>query len=65
MMSSEKIYLTAEEQNFLMEMFEMDNPTVAFEKFISILTEERAKVEECKEYLATLMSRAKVRGIKW
>ena len=64
-MSSERIYLTADEQNFLIEVLEINDPTAAFEKFISILVEERAKPEELKEYLATLMTRAKAKGIKW
>lgn len=64
-MSSERIYLTADEQNFLMEIFEMNDPTTAFEKFVSILVEERAKPEELKEYLATIMTRAKNKGVKW
>lgn len=64
-MSSDRIYLSAEEQNFLMHVFEINDPQDALEKFVSILVEERAKPEELKEYLATLMARAKNKGIKW
>jgi hypothetical protein len=64
-MSSERIYLDAEEQHFLIEMLEINEPQAALEKFVSILVEERAKPEELKEYLAAIMARAKMQGIKW
>lgn len=64
-MSSDKIYLSAEEQNFLMYIFEIDDPQDALEKFVSFLVEQRAKPEELKEYLSALMARAKMQGFKW
>jgi hypothetical protein len=64
-MSSDRIYLSAEEQNFLMYFFEIDDPQAALEKFVSFLVEQRAKPEDLKEYLGALMPKAKTQGFKW
>lgn len=64
-MSSERIYLNVDEQEFLMAFFEISDPTEALEKFVSVLVEERAKPAELKEYLAAIMARAKKAGISW
>lgn len=50
-MSSEKIYLTREEQLFLMEMFEVKSPTEGVEKFAELMVMEKADPLELTDYL--------------
>ena len=56
-MSSEKVYLTKEEQIYLMEMFEVDNPTDAAENFVRLMVEVGVDPVELKSYLRKVMSR--------
>jgi hypothetical protein len=58
-MSSEKIYLTKEEQIYLMEMLEVKDPIQAVEKFASLMIEERADPTELKKYLKQIMRKLK------
>ena len=60
-MSSDKIYLSREEQAFLMDMLEINNPTDACEKFATLLVEERANPADLKKYLIKIMKKMK----KW
>ncbi len=58
-MSSDKIYLTREEQVFLMEMLEIKDPIQAAEKFAYIMSEERADPTELQKYVRKIMKRIK------
>ena len=52
---SEKIYLSKEEQLFLMEMLEIKNPAEAAEAFARLMVQERADPVELKKYLKKIM----------
>lgn len=56
-MSSDKIYLSREEQLFLMEMFEVKNPTEAAEKFALLMVDERADPLDLTDYLKKIMKK--------
>ena len=58
-MSSDRIYLTREEQIFLMEMLELDDPMKAVEKFATIMTSEKADPTELQKFLKKIMKRMK------
>jgi hypothetical protein len=58
-MSSDRIYLSREEQIFLMEMLEIDDPLKAVEKFAFIIVDEKANPDKLEEYLKTIMKRMK------
>jgi hypothetical protein len=58
-MSSERIYLTPEEQHFLMEMLEIKDVTQAAERFATIMTEERADPTQMKKYIQKMLSHLK------
>ena len=55
-MSSDKVYLNREEQLFLMDMFEVQNPNDAIDRFVTMLTEERANPGDLKKYLKKIMT---------
>lgn len=50
-MSSEKIYLSKEEQIFLMEMLEIKNPVEAAEKYALMMVEEKTDPIQLQKYL--------------
>lgn len=54
-MSADRIYLTVAEQTFLMEMFEVDDPSVAVDKFAALMSEERADPQELHKYLKKII----------
>lgn len=54
-MSSDNIYLNKEEQKFLMDMLELDDPMQAAEKYAFILVDERADPTELQKYLKKTM----------
>ena len=54
-MNSSKIYLSREEQVFLMEMLEKDDPIVATEKFAELMVEQGASPLEIERYLKRIM----------
>ena len=54
-MSNEKIYLTREEQIWLMEMTEAKDSQDAVEIFASLMAEERADPTDLKKYLKKIM----------
>lgn len=56
-MSSDKIYLSREEQLFLMEMLELNSPTDAAEKFAYLMVEEKADPTKLQEYIKKIMKR--------
>ena len=56
---SDKIYLNREEQIFLMEMLEINDPVIAVEKFAQILSEERADPAKLEDYLKKIIKRMK------
>lgn len=58
-MSSDKIYLSVEEQIYLMEMLEINDANRAVEKFATILTEERADPTQMKKYLSKILKKIK------
>ena len=58
-MSADKVYLTAEEQIYLMEMLELNDPTKAAEKFVELLVLERANPQDLKKYLKKIMKAIK------
>jgi hypothetical protein len=55
--SSEKIYLTKEEQQFLMEMFEVKTATEGAEKFAELMVMERADPLDLTDYLRKIMKK--------
>ena len=58
-MSNEKIYLSREEQIFLMEMLEMTNPLEAVDKFALMLVEGGADPTKLQQYIKKIMSKMK------
>jgi len=54
-MSSGKIYLTRDQQIFLMEMLEVNTPEAAVDKFANIMAEERADPTELQKYIKKIM----------
>lgn len=58
-MSSDKIYLTKEEQIFLMERLEIDDPIEAVERFAYLMTLEKADPQDLQKYLKKIMKRIK------
>lgn len=62
-MSSDKVYLSKEEQYFLMDMFELDNPTDAAEKFARVIAEEKADPGKMQDYLKRIIQIAKKEGL--
>jgi hypothetical protein len=59
MRSDGKIFLNKEEQIFLMEMLEVDNPAEAVEKFSTIMVEERADPTELQKFIKKIMEKMK------
>lgn len=59
MSDSSKIYLNREEQIFLMEFLELDDPVMAAEKFAMLMVEERADPTELKKYIIKIMRKLK------
>jgi hypothetical protein len=57
--SSDKIYLNREQQIFLTEMFEINDPSLAAEKFAIMMVEERANPGDLLEYIKKIMKRMK------
>lgn len=53
--NSSKIYLSREEQIFLMNMLESTDPLDATERFAEIMAEERANPLELQVYLKKIM----------
>jgi len=60
--SSERIYLSPEEQLFLMEMFEISDPVTACEQFALLMVEEKADPIELSAYIKKVMKKWKKRG---
>ena len=56
---SDRIYLTKEEQYFLIEWLEIENVSVAVDKFATILAEERADPGKLQEYIKKIIQRMK------
>ena len=54
-MNRGKIFLTREEQLYLMEMLEMDDPAQAAEKFALLMVREHADPTELVKYLKRIM----------
>ena len=53
----ERIVLSREEQLFLMEMLETDDPMEAVEKFATIMTEEKADPTQLQKYIKKIMDK--------
>lgn len=58
-MSSEKLFLTQEEQIFLMEMYEINDPVLAAEKFALEMIDQKVDPRELQKYLRKIMGRMK------
>lgn len=58
-MKDGKIYLSREEQIFLMEMLEVDDPNDAVEDFAALLVMERVDPAELGKYLKKIMKKIK------
>lgn len=58
-MSSDRVYLSREEQIFLMEIFETDNIEKAAERFIELMVLERANPEDFNKYLKKIVRKMK------
>lgn len=56
-MSSDKFYLTKDEQIFLMEWLEIDDPEEAVTKFASLMMEEGVRIDHLQESLKKVMKR--------
>ena len=54
-MSSDKIYLSREEQLYLMEMLELESPIDAVEKFALLMVEEKADPTLLRDYIKKIM----------
>lgn len=54
-MSSDRVYLTREEQIYLMEMLEIDNIERAAERFIELMISEGANPNDFNKYLKKVM----------
>ena len=59
-MSSDKIYLTREEQIFLMEMLGVKDPIQAAEKFAVFMIEERADPQDLQKYVKKIIKNYEV-----
>ena len=54
-MSADRIYLSREEQIFLIKMLEIEDPAVAVERFAILMVEERADPSNLSDYLKKIM----------
>jgi len=54
-MSSDRIYLSKDEQNFLMDMLEVSTPMEAAEKFAVMMSREGADPTEMQAYTKKIM----------
>lgn len=54
-MNDGKIYLNREEQEFLIEMLEIEDPIDAVEKFAFILVDEKADPNKLQDYVKKIM----------
>ena len=54
-MSDGRIYLSGDEQEFLMEFLELNDPIKAAEKFALLMVEEKADPTDLKKYLKKIM----------
>lgn len=53
---NDRIYLSREEQAFLVEMLEMENPTDAAERFAVLMVDEKADPSKLTQYLKKIMA---------
>ena len=56
---SDKIYLSREEQIFLMEMTELETTEDAVDKFVTLMILEKADPIDLKKYLKKIMGKMK------
>jgi hypothetical protein len=54
-----KIYLSKDEQIFLMEWLDVEDPIAAADKFASLLAEERSDPLKMQQYIQKIMKRIK------
>lgn len=54
-----KIYLSREEQIFLMEMLECKNPEMAVEEFALLMRSENADINKIEEYVKKIVKNMK------
>lgn len=57
MNSDSKIYLSREEQTFLMDYLELNDPMEAVEKFAELLVTERADPGKLEQYVKKIMKK--------
>lgn len=58
-MSNDKIFLSREEQQFLIDMLEIQDPMEAVEKFAYMMTEEKADPGQLQKYIQKMMKKIK------
>ena len=58
-MSRDKIFLSREEQVFLMEMLEVKDPMDAVEIFAILMVDERADPSDLQHYVKQIMKKMK------
>lgn len=56
-MSSEKFYLTKDEQIFLMDWLEIEDPEQAVTKFAELMSKESVKIDHFQECLVKVMKK--------
>ncbi len=61
MNSDGKVYLTREEQIFLMEMLEVDDPSKAIEEFAMLLRDEKADPSKLEDYIKKILKNMKAK----
>lgn len=58
-MSSDKFFLSKEEQYFLMEMLELSDVQDAFDRFTEILIEEKCDPQKVDKYIKKILENHK------
>lgn len=58
-MSSDKFLLSKEEQHFLMEILEISDVQVAFDRFTEMLVEERCDPQQVDKYIKRILENYK------
>ena len=63
-MSDDKIYLNREEQQFLMQMFDLPNPMDAVDAFAEMLVKEGADPGKLENYVKKILTVWKKKNVK-
>lgn len=57
MSSDSRVYLSVEEQLFLIEWLEIDDPVQAVERFAVLMVKEKADPTELSDYIKKIMAK--------